>query len=105
MITAVHRRCVEFTKVLISAGGILLGWDDASIFCPDNADMLDGVEIRTVSGPVINEINVICPKKMYSVSSCMRSGIIMLKNRDVGVVMESRNDLMSENVIAVPLSI
>ena len=35
-------------------------------------DMLDGVEIRTVSGPVINEINVICPKKMYSVSSCMR---------------------------------
>ena len=27
-------------------------------------DMLDVVEIRTVSGPVINEINVICPKKI-----------------------------------------
>ena len=24
-------------------------------------DKLDGVKIRTVSGPVINEINVICP--------------------------------------------
>ena len=34
-------------------------------------DMLNGVEIRTVSGAVINEINVICPKKIYSVSSCM----------------------------------
>ena len=32
--------------------------------------MLDRVEIRTVSGPVINEINVICPKKIYGVSSC-----------------------------------
>ena len=42
-------------------------------------DMIDGVEIRTVSGPVINEINVTCLKKMYSLSSCMRSGIIMLK--------------------------
>ena len=51
-------------------------------------DILDGVKIRTVSGIVINEINVICPKKIYSVSSCMRGGIIMLKNRDVGVVME-----------------
>ena len=26
-------------------------------------DILDGVEIRTVSGPVINDINGICPKK------------------------------------------
>ena len=68
-------------------------------------DMLDGVEIRTVSGPVINEINVICPKKIYSVTSCMRGGIIMLKNRDVGVVMDQRNDVKSENVISVPLSI
>ena len=40
-----------------------------------------------------------------SVSSCMRGGIIMLKNRDVVVVMEQRNDVMSENVIVVPLSI
>ena len=54
-------------------------------------DMLDGVEIRTVSGPVINEINVICPKKMYSVSSCMRGGML--------------NDVLRQNVIAVPLSI
>ena len=60
--------------------------------------MLDGAKIRTV-------INVICPKKLYSVSSSMRGGIIVLKNRDVGVVMEQRNDVMSENVIAVPLSI
>ena len=67
--------------------------------------MIDGVEIRTVSGPIINEINVSCPKKSYSLSSCMRDGIIMLKNRDVGVVIEQRNDVMSENVIAVPLSI
>ena len=67
--------------------------------------MLDGVGIRTVSGPVINEINVICPQKMYSVSSYMRGGIIMLNNRDVGVVIEQRNDVTSENVIAVPLSI
>ena len=37
-------------------------------------DMLDGVEIRTISGPVINEINVIC--SIYSVS--MWGGIIML---------------------------
>ena len=66
--------------------------------------MLDGVEIRTVSGPVINEINVICPKKIYSVSSCMRGGIIILKNGDVGI-MEQRNDVMSNNVIVVPLSI
>ena len=51
-------------------------------------DMLDGVETRTVSGPVLNEINVICPKTIYSVSSCMRGGIIMLKYRDVGVVLE-----------------
>ena len=29
----------------------------------------------------------------------------MLKNRVVGVVIEQRNDVMSENVIAVPLSI
>ena len=29
----------------------------------------------------------------------------MPKNRDVGVVMELRNDVMRENVIAVPLSI
>ena len=29
----------------------------------------------------------------------------MLKNRDVGVVMEERNDVMSENVIAVLLGI
>ena len=65
-------------------------------------DMLDGVEIRTVSGPVID---VICPKKIYSVSSCMRGGIIMMKNRDVGVVMNQKNDVMSENDIAVPLSI
>ena len=64
-------------------------------------DMLDGVQIRTV----INEINIICSKKIYSVSSFMRGGIIMLKNRDVGIVMEQRNDMMSENVIAVPLSI
>ena len=34
--------------------------------------MLDGVEIRTVSGPAISEINVICPKNIYSDSSCMR---------------------------------
>ena len=67
--------------------------------------MFDGVEIRTVSGSVINKINFIFPKKIYSVSSYMRGGIIMLKNRDVGVVMEQRNDVMSENVIAVPLSI
>ena len=31
-------------------------------------DMLDGVEIKTVRGPVINEIDVICPKNIYSVS-------------------------------------
>ena len=31
-------------------------------------DLFDGVEIRTVSGPVINEINVTCPKKIYSIS-------------------------------------
>ena len=67
-------------------------------------DMLDGVDIRTVSRPVINKISVICPKKIYSVSSCMRGGIMMLKHRDLGVVMEQRNDVMSENVIAVPLS-
>ena len=65
--------------------------------------VLDWVEIRTFSGPVINEINVICNKKIYSVSSCVRCGIIMLKNLDVGVVMD--NDVMSENVIAVTLSI
>ena len=29
----------------------------------------------------------------------------MLKNRNVGVVKELRNDMMSENVIVVPLSI
>ena len=29
----------------------------------------------------------------------------MLKHRDVGVVMEQRNDARSKNVIAVPLSI
>ena len=68
-------------------------------------DMLDWIEIRTVSRPVVNEINVICPKKIYSVSSCIRDDIIMLRNRDVGVVMEQRNVVMSENVIAVPLSI
>ena len=68
-------------------------------------DMLSGFEIRTVSGPVINEINVICPEKSYSLSSCMRGGIIMVKNRDVGFVMEQRNDVVSENVIAVPLRI
>ena len=68
-------------------------------------DMLDGDEIRTVSGPVINEINVICPKKMYGVSTCMRGGFIMLKIRDVDVVMEQRNDVMSGNVIAVPVII
>ena len=56
--------------------------------------MLDGVDIRTV-------INVICPKKIYSMSSCMRGGIVMMKNRDVGVVMEQMNDVMSENVIVV----
>ena len=50
-------------------------------------DMLDGVEIRTI-GPVINEINVISPKKIHCLSSCMRGGIIMLANRDVGVVIE-----------------
>ena len=77
-----------------------MGWDDASI-----PDMLDGVAIWTVSRPVINEINVIYPKNIYSVSSCMSGGIIMLKNRDVGVVMEQRNDVMCENVTAVPLSI
>ena len=52
-----------------------------------------------------NEINVICPKNIYGVSSCMRGGIIMLKNREVGVVMEERNDMMSKNVITVPLTI
>ena len=51
-------------------------------------DLLDGVEVRTVSGPVINETNVIFSNKIYSVSSCMRDGIIMLKNRHVDVVME-----------------
>ena len=29
----------------------------------------------------------------------------MLKNGDVNIVMDQRNDVMSENVIAVPLSI
>ena len=67
--------------------------------------MLDGVDIRTVIGQVINEINVIYPKEIYCVSSYMRGGISMLKNRDVGVVIEQRNGVMSENVIAVPLSI
>ena len=51
-------------------------------------DMLDGDEVRTVRGPVINETNVIFSNKMYRVSSCMRDGIIMLKNRHVDVVME-----------------
>ena len=36
---------------------------------------------------------------------CMKGGIIMLKNQDVGVVMEQGNDVMSENVIAVLLNI
>ena len=49
-------------------------------------DLLDGVEIRTVSGTVINEINVMCPKIIYLVASSMRGGIIMLKNRDVGML-------------------
>ena len=44
-----------------------------------NPDMLDGVEIRTVSRSVISEINVICPKNIYSLSSSMRDDIIMLK--------------------------
>ena len=35
---------------------------------------LDGVEIRTVSGPVINEINVICPK------TCLQM-LVLLWNR------------------------
>ena len=65
-------------------------------------DMHDGVQIGTVSRLVISEISVSCPKKMYSLSNRMRGGII---NRDVGVVMEQRNDVMSENVVAVPLSI
>ena len=43
--------------------------------------------------------------RTFTVSSCMTGGIIMLKNLDVGVVMEQRNDVMSENVIAVSLSI
>ena len=29
----------------------------------------------------------------------------MVKNQDIGVVMEQKNDVMSENVIAVLLSI
>ena len=29
----------------------------------------------------------------------------MIKNRDVGVVMEQRNDVMGENATVVPLSI
>ena len=43
-------------------------------------------------------------KSVLFVTSCMRGGIIMLKNRDVGVVTEHRNDVMSENVTAVPLN-
>ena len=69
-------------------------------------EILDGVQIRTVSGTVINEINVICSKQIYNVSSCMRGGYYHAeKNRDVGVVMELRNDVMRENVTAIPLSI
>ena len=110
--TAVHRRHIELTKVLIVPflNEHLMKLVDVSRWVgtppPSSVhtipDMLDGDEIRTVSGPVINEINVICSKKIYSVSSCMRCGIIVLKNQDVGVVMEQRNDVMSENVIAVP---
>ena len=58
--------------------------------------MLDGVDIRTVSGPVINEINIICPKQLYSLSSCIIGGIIMLTNRDVGVVMERTDEWHDE---------
>ena len=50
--------------------------------------------------------SMLCVLRKFTVSLvCMRGGIIMLKNRDVGVVIEQRNDAMSENVIAVPLSI
>ena len=35
----------------------------------------------------------------------MRDGIIMLKNQEVGIVMEQRNGMMSKNVMMVPLSI
>ena len=43
--------------------------------------------------------------RQFTVSSCMRGGIIILKIGDVFVVMEQRNDEVSENVIALPLSI
>ena len=62
------------------------------------------VDVSGWVGAAPDMLDVICPKTIYSVSSMMRGGIIMLKNRDVGVVMEQRNDRMSENVIAVSLS-
>ena len=65
--------------------------------------MLDGVEIRTVSGPVINEISVICPKKMYSVSSCMGGGIYRKDVVHVTVLPQTiTNSLRTDSVIMKP---
>ena len=96
MTTAVHRRRMEFTKVDFCLWNIvpfqnkrLTKFVDVSGFVGTACSM----GLRSgLSGSVVNEINVICPKKMYSVSRCTRGGIIILKNQNVGVVMEEKND-------------
>ena len=82
-----HRRRIELTKVwnivpflndrltkFVDVSGWVGTTHQSSV--QTIPDMIDGVEIRTVSEPVINEINVICPKKLFSGSSCIRGGIM-----------------------------
>ena len=37
--------------------------------------------------------------RKFTVSLAVRGGIIMLKNRDVGIVVEQRNEVMSEQFV------
>ena len=67
--------------------------------------VFSGIHIRAFGRPVINKCNVIRPEEIHSVPSCMACGIIMLKNRDIGIILKQWDNVSRKNFISVALGI
>ena len=67
--------------------------------------VFNGIQIRTFGRPVINKCNVIHPKEIHSIFSCMACGIIMLKKSDISNFFKQLDNVPCKNFILVALSI